>query len=265
MNLAVNEPEVDIEMVALGSDEIQLWDLGEGDPILFLHGFEGLPTPTPFMQALSESHRVIAPVQPGFSGTPRLDWISSMEDAPFLYRSLIEDYLDGVPVRLVGHSLGGWVASEFAVRYSHLLDSLVLINSFGLLHAEKPRRDIFMLDEAAFATLCCAEHGDLALGIASGVYDVSNRASAAQLAWVPRLFQPRLRDRLRWIDVPTLLLWGARDAILDPVHVDDYASLIPSVEACVLEDAGHYPHLEQPEVAVSEVLRFIDRTTTKEN
>lgn len=264
MSQAVIEREEAIKTVAIGSDEIQLWDLGEGDPILFLHGFEGLWSPTPFLRALAASHRVIAPVQAGFSDSSRLNWVSSMDDVPFVHRAVIEQHLDGTPVSLVGHSLGGWMAAEFAVRFSHLLDSLVLISAFGLLHPERPRRDIFMLDETAFASICCAEQGQLAQDIAAGVYDVNNRATSAQLAWAPRLFGPRLADRLRWVDVPALVVWGERDAILDPLHAEQFAALIPTAETSVLENAGHYAHLEDPEVAALEVLRFLG-TSSKEN
>jgi pimeloyl-ACP methyl ester carboxylesterase len=65
----------------------------------------------------------------------------------------------------------------------------------------------------------------------------------------------------RWlhrIALPTLVLWGERDGIVKPDYGRAYAERIPGARFKMIANAGHYPHLEQPERTAEQVRAFID-------
>jgi pimeloyl-ACP methyl ester carboxylesterase len=176
-----------------------------------------------------------------------------MEDVAFYYRHLIQN-LDGGSVTLAGHSLGGWIASEFAVRFGHLLRALVLIAPLGLRRDGDPPADIFMLDAAQRRER--AWHDLSRAPVRSGppsLPDIRDMEMTAQLGWGPRLFDPRLAERLRWIDVPTVIVWGERDRIVPAVYAEEWAGLIRKADKVIIPDAGHYVHVERPEACAAAI------------
>ena len=72
------------------------------------------------LDALAEKFDVLAPSHPGFGASDNPDWLDNMSDMAFFYLDLIEE-LDLRDLHLVGNSLGGWLASEIAVRSSDRL------------------------------------------------------------------------------------------------------------------------------------------------
>ena len=88
---------------------------GKGTPLVYLHGAAGLPGWLPFFERLSESFDVLVPEHPGFGTSDNPAWMRNIADMAMYYL----DFLDGLGserVHLVGHSLGGWIAAEVAVR-----------------------------------------------------------------------------------------------------------------------------------------------------
>ena len=80
---------------------------GAGQPLLFLHGADGLPEWPEMLDRLAEKYDVIAPDLPGFGGSAITDSIDDMSDVAYLLLDLLES-LDLRDVRVIGHSLGGW-------------------------------------------------------------------------------------------------------------------------------------------------------------
>ena len=76
--------------------------------------------------------------------------------------------------------------------------------------------------------------------------------------WHPYMYNPRLAFWLRRIAVPTLVLWGASDGIVTPAYGRAYAGLIPGARFAAIEQAGHHPEIEQPEVFADHVLDFLN-------
>jgi len=105
---------------------VQMLRGGKGPPLLFLHGAGGAGVWLPFMSALSECYDVIVPDHPGFGRSDTPEWLDQLSDLAYFHLDLIETLkLDGV--HLVGHSLGGWIAAELAVRSTQRLSALTLI------------------------------------------------------------------------------------------------------------------------------------------
>ena len=86
-----------------------------------------------------------------------------------------------------------------------------------------------------------------------------NRESTARFAWSPYMYDRKLIHRLHRIDVPTLVLWGASDRVAAPEYGRAYAGAIPGARFELLEGAGHFPHLDQPEAFSRSIEAFAAR------
>jgi pimeloyl-ACP methyl ester carboxylesterase len=250
------------ESVTIRGTRIRVMRGGFGAPLLFLHGAGGAGTWLPYMDALAESYDVIAPEHPGFGASDTPEWLDSVGDLAYFYLDFIRHFgLDGV--HLVGHSLGGWIAMELAVRDCHALSSLTLVAPLGIRVNGVKRVDIFLLmpDEL----IRCLFHDEKHIAVALARQptpdeidmQIKNAATLARLAWEPRLFNPQLPKWMHRICVPTLILWGAQDRLVPPAYGPALAALIPGARLQTIGNCGHLPNIEQPEAFVSRLKAFI--------
>ena len=235
---------------------------GSGEPMLFLHGASGVAGWIPTFQALSETHDLMVPDHPMYGLSDEPDWLDSMDDLAMFYLDFL-DQMDLNGVHLVGNSLGGWLAMEIAVRNSSRLKSLTLVGAAGIRIAGKPIADIFMMDPDDLVREIYVDQSiaDNILGMELTEEQVDiqirNRVATARLGWQPRLFNPNLRKWLHRIDVPTHVIWGDTDKIVDPVYAAEFGRIIAGSEVTMIEQAGHLPHVERPEPFVEAVSGFI--------
>src|ERR1700733_6641974 len=124
--------------------EITIDQQGEGRPLLLLHGGGGPPSMGPLPSSLSEDFEVIAPVHPGFAGTPRPEWYTGIDDIALCYLQLLESR-NLHDVLVVGSSIGGWIASEMAVREHGRISGTVLLNAGGIAVGGSEPADFFSL------------------------------------------------------------------------------------------------------------------------
>jgi len=182
------------------------------------------------------------------------------------YHAYYLDFLDalgGPPVHLVGHSLGGWIAAEIAVRNASRLKSLTLIAPAGvrvkgmicgdnfIWSREEYARNLFYdqaLAEKELARVPTDDEADI---------DLANRYMAAKLGWEPRWFNPALEGWLHRIRIPTLILWGRDDKLFPSAYARAWADRIPDVRVEIIPECGHRPQIEKPELAAQKVLAFI--------
>jgi pimeloyl-ACP methyl ester carboxylesterase len=72
------------------------------------------------------------------------------------------------------------------------------------------------------------------------------------------MYNPQLKRWLSRITVPTLVLWGASDGIVTPDYGRAYGALIPGSRFELIEQAGHHPELERPDLFVQRVVAFLN-------
>ena len=70
------------------------------------------------------------------------------------------------------------------------------------------------------------------------------------------MHNPKLQYRLHRIDIPTLLIWGEVDQDVKPSYGETFRDLISNSRMVVIPDAGHSPHVEQPEAFINHFLEF---------
>jgi len=136
------------EIITVSGRTIRLLRGGAGAPLLFFHD-PFCPSWLPLHEKLAASHEVFVPMHPGFAGSEEsFDEFEEMEDLVFHYLDLCAALGLRRPM-LAGASFGGWIAAEWAIRYSDSLSKLILIDALGLRVDGVPAADILSLDPAA--------------------------------------------------------------------------------------------------------------------
>lgn len=218
-------------------------------PYLVLHGGAGARSMAGFAGLLGSRTgvRVLVPTHPGFSGTPRPPGLATTRDLAGLYVALLDRLdLDGVTV--LGNSFGGWLAAEIALLGSPRIDRAVLVDAIGLEVPGHPLADVAAMSPAELTAH--SWHDPARAPKASGP---SPDVAALAAYTGPGMNDPTLRDRLRGIEIPVQVIWGASDRIVDTAHARAFADAIPEAKLTVLPEAGHLPQLETPEALLAAI------------
>ncbi len=266
---------------------VSYYRAGEGPPILLIHGITSSSrTWREVIPGLAEHHEVIAPdlLGHGRSAKPRGDYSLGG------YASGLRDLLTilGIGrVTVVGHSLGGGVAMQFAYQFPDKLGRLVLVDSGGL------GNEVALFLRAA--TLPGAEYvipvlfspparftgravgsvlGRLGVkpsahvkGMAEGMESLGDPDKRRAFVHTARsVIDPRgqrvdARDRLYLArDVPTMLIWGENDRMIPVKHGREAHEMMPHSRFELMPRAGHFAHNDDPERFVSLLSDFIEET-----
>jgi pimeloyl-ACP methyl ester carboxylesterase len=248
--------------------DIHIWRGGAGQPLLFLHDpwtYRWLP----LHDRLAERYEVVVPIHPGFTGSSGFAEIDGMEDLVFHYLDLLEVIGLEQPI-LMGASLGGWVATEFAIRYASMLRALILVDALGLRVPGASTTDLFQLDPAqtraalfADATTPLAHELVPDMPPAESIEAMLRaRQVFARLAWqFPD--NPKLAAYLYRVKCPTLIVWGERDGVVPLSHGQVLQTEIGGATFTVLPSCGHLPHVEQPEALAHAVLTYLEGCGTR--
>jgi pimeloyl-ACP methyl ester carboxylesterase len=249
--------------IELGEVQLEIYEAGQGQPLLFLHGGGGLVPDAPFLERLAAKFRVIAPVHPGFGQSSLPIWNDSVDDFAHIHLELIER-LALTKVILMGHSIGGWTAAELATKTTHSIDRVVLIAPVGIKVGPIDRLDIpdiYAMSEAQLDALLYADPkfrpDPTKMNDAELLARARNRQTLALVVWEPYMHNPKLKHRLHRISRPTLLIRGAKDGLISADYAAAYADLIPGAKLVTIDDAGHSPQIEQAEHFVETVGRFV--------
>jgi pimeloyl-ACP methyl ester carboxylesterase len=262
-----------ITVEKIGPYEVNVWSSGSGSPLLFLHGYERHPGGAPFLERLAENHRVIAPEQPGYGSSTGFEHIVDLLDLVLLYRELIAASSDA-PVDIVGHSTGGMLAAELGAIAPQLVRRLVLVDAFGLWIDDEPAPDPF---GAAEAVLTAKWHDpgarprpepsifepDPADPQGAILFQARNYAAATKFMWP--IAERGLARRLPYVSAPTLVVHGASDGLLPTSYAERMTQLIPNARLALIDDAGHYPMLEQQDAFTAVVEDFLAADESSRN
>jgi pimeloyl-ACP methyl ester carboxylesterase len=262
---------------------------GSGPPLLLLHGIaNNCQTWAEVIPRLAESHTVIAPdlLGHGESDKPRGDYSIAA------YANGLRDLtsvLDIEQATLVGHSLGGGIALQFAYQFPERCERLALVGSgglgpelsAGLRAATLPGAELVLgALTGVSGPLRVGFQGLSRIGKVTGLQRLHDLAEAgdALLALkdveARRAFLRTLRgvadargqavsalDRLYLANaVPMLVIWGSRDPIVPALHAETVRTLVPTARVEVFQGAGHWPHLDDPDRFCDVLLDFIAST-----
>ncbi|MEO3706256.1 alpha/beta fold hydrolase [Trichormus azollae] len=244
-----------------------------GIPILLVHGFDSsILEFRRLLPLLARKNETWAMDLLGFGFTDRQPDIAYSPVAIkthlyFFWKTLINQ-----PVILVGASMGGAAAIDFALTYPQVLQKLVLIDSAGLKGGSA-------LSKLTFAPLysLAAEflrNPKVRNRICRNAYKnpslISNDAllcgdlhlkmpnwNKALIAFTKSGGYSGFKfNQLAQIRQPTLILWGDTDKILGTGDAQKFKKAIPQSQQIWIKDSGHIPHLEQPEITAQHILDF---------
>lgn len=260
--------------------------IGQGDPLAIMHGGPGADYTTMWtLRALADEFNLIfydhrcngRSVGPQVS---TMTWENLTTDADVLRQTLGFDQW-----AVLGHSFGGMVALEYALRYPDQLSHLILMDTCGDIrwaHEKAPQ----LLSERGFSP----DKVETARRFLTGQIEPNEMMPSLmklsdaynyRTSFLQMLKQvltsplPKLRpealiycaqhllkgwtvmDRLSEIKTPTLLIAGRHDFQFPPEHQDQLAAGIPRSQLVIVEEAGHNPHMEQTPVVVDAIRKFL--------
>jgi pimeloyl-ACP methyl ester carboxylesterase len=253
-----------LDVHGIGPVAVTYTETGTGQPVLLLHGGAGPFSVAAFAALMSAAdYRVIVPVHPGFDGTPRPAELSSIAGVAAVYAALLRA-LDLTDVRVIGNSIGGWVAAELALAESAAADcrvsSVVLVDAAGLQLDTAPVPDFFSLTLDRVAELSYFNPAEFRIDPAAlppeRAAAMSSNRSALLVYAGTAMADPGLRGRLADIATPVLVVWGAADRMIPIEHGRAYADAIPGAQFRLITHAGHLPQLETPDELLAVVRDF---------
>jgi len=252
-------------MLKLGEIELELHEAGDGPPLLFLHSGGGFEPEDAFVAMLARRYRVIAPSHPGFGHSSLPDWMDSIDDIAHVHLELM-DRLGLRRVKMIGCSIGGWIAAELATKTPDRIEKLVLVGPEGVKTGRRDQLDIpdiFALPQEEMARLRFHDPAKAKIDLAKLSPEqlrimARNNESLALLVWEPYMHNPKLAHRLHRLTMPVLMMRGASDGLVSAEYLARYAKLVPQARIETIEAAGHLPQLEQPEAFVQKIVAFFN-------
>jgi pimeloyl-ACP methyl ester carboxylesterase len=255
------------DLIPIAGIELEVFERGRGAPTLYLHGGAGIGLDLPFLDLLGKERRLIAPSHPGFGKSSLPDWLDSIDDIAHVYLELM-DRVGLTRCGLVGFSIGGWIAADLASKVPERIDRLVLIGPVGVKTGRPDKLDIpdvFAMPRERLDRLRFHDPANNPLDLSSMSDEdlqtvARNSETLALLTWEPYMHNPKLKHRLHRVNLPTLFVRGASDGIVSAEYLERYAALLPQARIETVAQAGHLPHVEQPETTAAMILKFLNTT-----
>src|SRR5437763_16579281 len=222
---------------------------GEGEPLVLVHGLSGsLRWWGRNVPALAEHYRVYLIDLPGFG---------MMRNFP--RRLTLDEVANGLVAwmkaagiaraHLIAHSMGGYICMRVAATRPELVDRLVLVSPAGI---PKFRSILGYTIPLIVAIRYLTPRFFPVL-----VYDALRAGPLTLLRAAQDLLTKDIRDYLKAIQAPTLLIWGVNDSLVPPVLGDVLRQEIAQARLFLLKKAGHVGMFDQPEEFNAAVLAFL--------
>jgi 2-hydroxy-6-oxonona-2,4-dienedioate hydrolase len=230
-------------------DKFRYIEVGEGEPLVLLHGlFGALSNFKDLIEYFRLHYKVVVPMLPLFD----LDILHTTVGglAKFVHKFMeARNYSN---VHLLGNSLGGHVALVYMLKHPERIKSLTLTGSSGLFENgmgdSYPKRGdydyIKKKTELTFYDPAMATDE-----LVGEVFEITrNRIKVIKIiALAKSAIRNNLGDELSQIKQPTLLIWGANDTITPPFVAREFNKLIPNSELHFIDKCGHAPMMEVPQ------------------
>lgn len=247
---------------------------GSGNPpIVLLHGFDSSVFEfRRLLPLLATQHQTWAFDLLGFGFTDRL---SGIPFSPTAIKTHLYDTwktLIGQPMVLVGASMGGAAAIDFALSHPETVEQLVLIDSAGFTAG--PAIGKYLIPPLGYLATAFLRNLKVRQSISLKAYHNPTYASSDALrcaalhlertGWQQALIAftrsggyGSFQAQLTQIQTPTLILWGRCDQILGTADADQFHQAIPQSQLTWIEACGHVPHLEKPQETAQAILDFV--------
>jgi abhydrolase domain-containing protein 6 len=258
--------------ITVAGHELVYLDRGAGEPMVMLHGFGGDKDHWTFLaKEIPDAYRVIALDLPGFGESSRLPGESYDVRAQSARLLAFVDALGLKTFHLAGNSMGGNIATRFALDHPERVRSLLLLDAAGVV-APHPSEVAVALAEGRnpllvetvddfdrFMNLSFVKPPPIP-GFIKGY--LAERAVATR-PFNDKIFRDTrarpdlLEGELPNVAVPTLIVWGDKDRIIDVSAAAVFQAGIPGARTVLLADCGHAPMIERPAETAEKYLAFV--------
>ncbi len=256
--------------------EIAYLEGGKGEPLLLIHGFGGDKDHFTRVSAkLTRRYHVIIPDLPGFGESSRPAGVTYTIDEQVERLRTFARQLGLSRVHLGGNSMGGGIAIAYAAKYPDEVESLWLLAP-AMTEAALDSELIRNIEESGENFLLMRSHAE---------YKRTKGFVMARKTWVPHSVDHVLAERGiadfalhglifeqirpevfagpgKPIEVPTLLVWGQEDRVLNPKGAEALKALMPRAELIIKAGNGHMPMVESTGEAARDYLRFRENLAT---
>lgn len=258
-----------LHRVQLPGGEVNYVEIGEGDPIVFVHGISGSwQNWLENLPHFGRNRRAIALDLPGFGASPMPSWPIDMP----AYGRLLHDFCEKLGVgdgaTLVGNSMGGLVAAEAILAAPGRFDRLVLVSAAGFINTWLPHQRGVATSQAwntfgrpfGAAARFVVSHRRARYAMFRFAFRYPGRMRK-ELLWeqmasglpcpgfadaLDAVIEYDARDRLEEIEVPTMIVWGFEDWVIPAAAALSYHRRMPRSRLEIFEHTGHVPQMERP-------------------
>ncbi|WP_163832786.1 alpha/beta fold hydrolase [Spartinivicinus ruber] len=255
--------------ISAGSVKTFYLSAGKGMPVILLHGAgAGAVTWYPSISAISEKLHVIAPDIVGYGESEKPN---GAYDRPY-FSAWLKDFLVALAIpkaHIVGLSQGGAIALQFSLDYPELVDKLVLVDS-GALGAKPsflPFIGMLWMNSAPSRLANRFFSRYLLFNPAKRDPNHSNysievlRQEGGKNAFMQgrgAAVSPMPEKSLRQVKSDTLIIWGENDQLFSVEHAEAAAMVMPNAKLYCIQEAGHLPLIDQPDIFNKVLLGFLN-------
>jgi pimeloyl-ACP methyl ester carboxylesterase len=248
--------------------------IGEGKPIIILHGFLGISDNwQSFAKSLAEHNYAV------YLFDLRNHGLSGHHDV-HTYESMAADVvemIEGLDIKspiVIGHSMGGKVAMQISINYLDLMRAMIIIDIAPYsypVHHQKIIEGLLAVDLEKTHT-----RKDADLELSKYIPELSMRQfllknlyweESEKLAW---RFNLKALSKAIYIigdatipsapiHIRSLFIYGKNSNYINPSRIHEITDAFPDAEIIGIENAGHWIHAEQPAVLLKVVLEFIEK------
>jgi pimeloyl-ACP methyl ester carboxylesterase len=257
-----------VEVVWANGLEIAYERVGEGPPLVLVHGAAvDSRMWGPQLAALADEFTVVAWDEPGAGRSSDVPADFVLPDYANCLAALI-GALELGPAHVAGVSWGGTVAQELYRHHPELVATLLLVDTYAGWKGSLPEEEVRVRVEGVRQMLAAADHlfdptlpglfagdppAEFAALLEAMAADVRPESMKTALLVMAEADQ---RDLLPRIAVPTLLIWGERDARSPLSVARQFEDAVPDAKLVVIPGAGHVSNLEAPELFNDAVRKF---------
>ncbi len=257
-----------LHRVELPGATVNYAEIGEGEPIVFIHGISGSwQNWLENLPHFGRNRRAIALDLPGFGASPMPSWTIDMP----AYGRLLHDFCEKLGIEgatLVGNSMGGLVAAEAVLTAPERFGRLALVSAAGLINTWLPHQRGVATSRAwstfgrpfGAAARFVVTHPHARYAMFRFFIRYPGRLRK-ELLWeqmasglpapgfadsLDAVIEYDARDRLEEIEIPTMIVWGMDDWVISAAAALSYHRRIPHSRLEIFERTGHVPQLERP-------------------
>ncbi len=259
------------KFVTIDGHKIRYLESGSSDDTLVLiHGLGASAERwDPVIRAFADCFRVVVPdlIGFGYSDKPTADYTPEFF-LEFLDKFFISSDINNPDI--VGSSLGGQIAAQYASRHSENVRKLVLVSPSGTMKKSTPALDAY-ITAALYPNESSARNAFEMMDGTGRVIEEKiiegfikrMQLPNAKLAFMSTLLGLKNSDpitsRLKAISAPTLIIWGVGDPVIPIRYADGFVSAIKDCKFLRLGRCGHTPYVQDPHIFTSKVLEFLNR------